>query len=1051
MMDVFGSRRRGTRPRSFAFAPAKILAATLAATLTFAAPGLAQHATLSGRVTSAGDVPISEARVGIVGTTLVALTNAEGRYSIRNVPAGNVEVRVFRIGFLEQKKPLAIPATGTPSLDFLMVTSVVNLNEFVVTATGIQRKAEIGNSVSSINAAALVPDKPIHNMADLLVAKAPGLSVLPGNMSGSGAQIRIRGLNSVSRSNAPIYVIDGVRMEGGSGGFGVGGTNSSRLNDLSPEEIEDIQVIKGPAAATLYGTNAANGVISIKTKSGRRGATKYAFSMERGVITDPNKYWDTYAIWGHTPTNPTVQTRCLLTTMASGACIKDSVTSANMMRTDGVSPIHQGERSLYGLQISGGSDAVRFFVSGNLEGETGPLKMPGIDRSYLQSNKVSLRDEWTTPEKLRRTSIRANLNATLSPKLDILVNSSFIKSDQRLPQVDNNVNSFYYNAYTNPGFIKPYTCTSPCSGLGYSGIGNLGQPLSGWAQYTPGDIFQFTTLEGVQRMLGSVQTNWRPFTWLANSATTGVDLTSYNNFRLCRLNECPNFGTQRQGSIGDVHGSQRVFTANARSEATWAPRTWFNVKATIGADYINDEAENSNANATQLSPGGQTVGSGAVKGASNQQPTATKTLGYFGQALFSYQDRLFITTAIRNDQNTAFGTQYKSVTYPSAQVAWVISESDFFPKAAFLDEFRLRTAYGSSGVQPGSTSALRTFSASTVSLTTDQTALLSSAIGNPNLKPETTTEYEAGFDSRWLADKVSLEFTYYHKQSKDALINQNIATSAGAPVGSVLRNLGAVRNQGVEVSLQAQLLDIKALGGIGWDINVGASRNRNKLVTLGLDDAGKPIPTIGTTTRQQEGYPLNSFFVQSYTYNDTDKNGLISVNEVTLGDTGVYVGSALPTDMVTLQSGFDLIKRKLRIISSFDYRGGFTLFNSGANFLCGNTNTCKAKSDPTSSLFEQARQVAANLSNPKTTYGYYENGEAVRLREISAVLRMPKRVANLLRADEADFQFGARNLKVWTKYTGQDPEANYSTGDVQQDFLTTAPRKYYTVRLNLRY
>lgn len=1036
----FRQRSRGNRLRSIITTLALLTVSTTAAS--------AQQATLSGRVTTGVGLPLSDTRVVVMGTTLGAMTSAEGRYTIRGVPPGAVEIRVSRVGFLEQKKTVTITAGGTASLDFLMVATAVKLDEVVVTATGVQRKAEIGNSVSVIDVSQRVQETPIHNMGDLLVAKAPGLSVLPGNMSGTGAQIRIRGLNSVSRSNAPIYIIDGVRMDGGSGGFGVGGSNSSRLNDITPEEIEDISVIKGPSAATLYGTDAANGVIIIKTKGGRRGATRYAYTAERGRITDPNAYWDTFAIWGHTPANPGVQTRCILPTIATGACIKDSVTTANIMRDKALSPIGTGDRSLYGMQVSGGSEVVRFFVSGNYENEIGPIRMPDIDAQYLESKKVAVRSEWQNPEALRRTSIRANLNATLSPKLDLAVSSSFLKSNQRLPQVDNNVNSFYYNAYTNPGFIRGYTCTAPCSGLGYSGIGNLGQPLGGWAQFTPGDVMQFTTLEDISRMIGSVSANWRPFSWLQNDATTGVDVVMFDNFRLCRLNECPNFGTQRQGSIGDTHGLNRIFTANLRSAATRAVTTWLTATATVGADYNNNQTENSNASSTQLSPGGQTVGSGAVKSASNQSPTATKTLGYFGQLQLRIQDRLFLTGAMRGDQNTAFGTQYKSVRYPSAQIAWVASEESFFPKLSFLNEFRLRSAYGSSGVQPGATSALRQFSASTVSLTSDQTALLASAIGNPKLKPETTTEFEAGFDSRWLSDRVNLELTYYRKQSKDALINQNIATSSGAPVGSVLRNLGAVRNSGVEVSLKTQIIDGEQFA---WDITTGASRNKNKLITLGLDDNGKPIPTIGTVTRQQEGYPLNSFFLQKYTYTDADNNGLISVNEIALGDTGTYVGSALPTDLVTIQSGFDLLKRKLRITASLDYRGGFTLFNSGGNFLCGQTDYCAAKSDPSASLFEQARQVAANFANPKTQYGYYEKGDAWRLREISAVLRLPRSLATRMRASEADLQLGARNLKLWTKYTGQDPEANYSQGDVQQDFLTTAPRKYYTARINLRF
>lgn len=1044
-MDFIRHRRRGVK-RPFLLAVVGALAVGIG--IGRPSTAQAQQTTVSGRVVTEASQPISDTRVVVVGTNLVGVTNADGRYTIRGVSAGSVELRVFRLGYTEQRKTVTVRAGGAATADFTLVASVINLSEVVVTATGVQRRAEIGNSVSTVNAADRVREAPVNNVADLLVAKVPGLSVLPGNMSGGGAQIRIRGLNSVSRSNAPIYIIDGVRMDGGSGGIGVGGSNSSRLGDISPEEIEDISVVKGPSASTLYGTDAANGVIIIKTKGGRRGATHYAYTAETGNITDPNAYWDTYAIWGHTTANPTVQTRCILPTIAAGTCVKDSVTTANMMRNGALSPVGTGKRSLYGLQISGGSEAVRFFVSGNLENETGPLRMPNADVNYLQSSKVAVRDEWMHPEALQRTSIRANLNATLSPKFDLAVNSAFMKSDQRLPQVDNNVNSFYYNAYTNPGFTHPFNCVSPCAGLNYSGIGNLGQPLNGWAQFTPGDIFQFTTLEGIQRMIGSVNANYRPFSWLTGDATTGVDFNSTDNFTLCRLNECPNFGTQRQGSISDRHGSNRIFTANVRTEATWPALSWLIIKATVGADYNNNETEQSTAGSTQLSPGGQTVGSGAVKSASNTSPTATKTLGYFGQTQLNFRERLYLTLAMRGDQNTAFGTQYKSVKYPSAQLAWSLSDESFFPKSNFLNEFRLRTAYGSSGVQPGSTSALRTFSASTVSLVSDQIALLSSAIGNPKLKPETTTEFEAGFDSKWINDRFNLEFTFYRKQSKDALINQNIASSSGSPVGSVLRNLGAVRNSGVEISTVTQLVDTRSFG---WDVTIGGSYNKNLLVTLGKDDNGKPIPTIGTTTRQQEGYPLNSFFLQKYTYADADKNGLISASEITLGDTGTYVGQALPTKLATVQSGFDLLRKKIRLTASLDFRGGHMIFNNGAQFLCGNTDACYAKSNPSAPLWEQAREVAANFTNPKTNYGYYEKGDAWRLREIAAVVRLPNRWARALRASDADLQLGARNLHVWTKYTGQDPEANYSQGDVQTDFLTTAPRKYYTMRLNLRY
>ena len=264
----------------------------------------------------------------------------------------------------------------------------------------------------------------------------------------------------------------------------------------------------------------------------------------------------------------------------------------------------------------------------------------------------------------------------------------------------------------------------------------------------------------------------------------------------------------------------------------------------------------------------------------------------------------------------------------------------------------------------------------------------------------------------------------------------------------VLRNLGAVRNTGVEASLNSQIFDAPTFG---WDMTLSGSHNKNVLVTLGKDDAGNDIPTIGTTTRQQKGYALNSYFSQAYTYADANGDGIITASEITLGDTGKYMGQPLPPDQVTFQNGFDFLRKKLRIIASLDYKGGNTINNQGGLFLCQQTDACGAKSDPTASLYQQAREVAANYTNPKTTAGYYENGRFWRLREVSAVLRLPDQYNKYIKSQSADLVLGARNLKIWTKYTGQDPEANYSLGDAQTDFLTTAPRRYYTVRLNLHY
>jgi len=1036
----------------------------LAVAAFIAAPALAQsqQATVSGKISAAGTAqPLVEARVQVVGQSIVGSASADGRYTLRGVSPGTIEIRVIRVGYVEQKKSVTVPPGGSVTLDFTMETAIVKLQEVVTTATGEQRKVELGNTVAVIDVARRVEETPIHSMNDLLVAKAPGVAVLPGNMTGAGAQIRIRGLNSVTRSNAPIYIIDGVRMDGGTGNISVGGTSSSRLGDLSPDEIESIEIVKGPSAATLYGTDAANGVIVISTKKGRPGNTRWTWNAEQGVVQDKNEYPKTWAEWGHTTTGNTTQiARCINVTLADGSCKMDSLTFSHQIRDSRYSPIATGKRSQYGMQINGGNDAIRFFVSGNLEDEIGPIKMPGLDVKYLDSTKVGVRDEWMHPEALQHSNFRANLSGSFTPKLDMQVQSAFIKSDFRLPQVDNNVNSFYYNAYTNQGHNYIVNGTN---GLNYSGISSIGEPLHGWAQFTPADIFQRTALEGVQRFIGSTTANWRPMAWLQNDGTVGVDFAADNTFSLQRLNEGPDFGTQRLGAITDRRDMTRIFTATVRSTATWNANAWANLRTTVGADYGNNETEFSNANSTQLAPGGQTVGSGAVKGASNQSPTATKTLGYYAQEQLALRDRLFLTGAVRYDQNSAFGTKFKGVAYPKFSASYNISDESFFPRTEYLNSLHLRLAYGASGVQPGATAALRTFQTATTNIVVDRTGLLANAIGNPALKPELSVEWETGFDAKVLQNKVNVEFTYYSKQTKDALLNLNIAPSSGAAANSILKNLGSVKNAGAELSLNSQIIDRR---NFGWDLTIGGAHNVNKLVKLGKDDAGKDLPRLGTTTRTQPGYPLNAFFAVPYTWSDANNDGLIGVNEVIVSNTDTtFMGPSLPADQLTIQSGFDLLKRKLRINILLDNKGGGVIFNQ-FNFLCTQTVTCLAKSNPNAPLWDQARSVAANngtVYNAQgqiaatgtkyaTNFGYYENGQFWRLREVSATINFPDQIAQkLARAQSASITLGGRNLHVWTKYTGEDPESNFNQTDVQSTLLTTAPRRYFTARLNLHY
>jgi TonB-dependent SusC/RagA subfamily outer membrane receptor len=210
---------------------------------------------------------------------------------------------LIRVGYQEQKKSVRIVDGQTATLDFVMSTSIVQLQEVVTTATGEQRRVEVGNAVENISVSKLTETAPVRTIADVLAARTPGVMVQQGTQTGAGQRIRVRGISSLSLSNEPIFVIDGTRMSNnnGSTAFGNGGANFSRLGDISPEDIDNIEIVKGPSAATLYGTDAANGVIVITTKKGRTGNTRWSTYAEGGILDDRNWYADNYTLAGASP------------------------------------------------------------------------------------------------------------------------------------------------------------------------------------------------------------------------------------------------------------------------------------------------------------------------------------------------------------------------------------------------------------------------------------------------------------------------------------------------------------------------------------------------------------------------------------------------------------------------------------------------------------------------------------------------------------------------------------------------------------------------------
>jgi TonB-linked SusC/RagA family outer membrane protein len=999
------------------------------------------------RVTDvANQQPVGQAQVQIIGTTLGGLTGPEGRFLIRGVPAGTHQVRVLRVGYGEQKKVVTVTADQEATVDFAIGAVAISLSPVVTTATGDQRTVEQGNSIAQINASKVAAEAPIRSVDDLINSRTAGVAVQTGTQTGTGSRVRIRGASSLSLSNDPIYVIDGIRMTSNLGsGFGTGGNNASRVGDLNPDEIENVEIVKGPSAATRYGTDAANGVIVITTKKGRAGSARWNTYGEGGYLEDRNTYPWNYTLTGKDATSggPRSAASCTLPLVSAGTCKVDSVRIYSPFFDDDATPIGTGNRYQVGGNLSAGTENVRYFVSGEREEETGVLELPDFEVRRLTAEKAPIR-EWTKrPNALTRNTVRTNVNANVGSKLDLALNVGYINLSQRYTLESNATAGIGSQAFGGQGYKDNGT------------VATTGTPLNGYRAWTPGYTWQEKTGQGINRFIGSSNATWRPFTWNQTRLTFGTDLTDRVDDNLLYRGEGPPITTNyRLGFKYNGRNNIRNTTLDLTSGANFNPTSWLNSRTTLGTQYVNYQFDGNQCGGTELAPGAQTCTQTIVRAASDvtETTTLTKTLGFFIEESAGIKDRLFLTAALRTDQNSAFGTDFQSVWYPKFAASYVISDESFFPQWSWLNSLRLRTAYGAAGVQPGPNDALRTISTAAVNVKgIDTPTLTNNALGNTELKPERTTELEGGFEMKMLNNRLSFDVTGYQKRTKDALIAAVIAPSVGTGATTVLQNLGAVRNRGLEVLTNAQIIDRKAFA---FDITLNGSTNSNELLDLG----GTP-PQVNVSTRVIEGYPLFGWWAQPITgYEDKNKDGILtynanpSLNEVTVGDSSIFRGYTQPRHIVTATPGFEFLNRKLRIQALFDYRGGYKAYNNTERIRCTSRQNCNGLENPNSSLEEQAMVVATRDHPSKTLDGFYQDGDFVKLREMSVRWSMPNRVASLMKARNADMIFSGRNLGTWSKYRGIDPENDYTAtggGDVPSDFQTIGLASYWTVRFNI--
>jgi TonB-linked SusC/RagA family outer membrane protein len=990
-----------------------------------AGPAGAQRGAVVGRVTEQGSgAPVPGASVVLAGTTRGTVTGADGRFRVPNLPAGAAQVRVTRLGFNQQTRAITIADGVTDTVDFALANVVVTLDQVVVSASGEQqRQRETGNAVSTISPDSIAQPT-VADFSDLLNSRAPGVSITQqSGTTGGASKIRIRGANSVSLSNDPLLVIDGNRVDNAtnsaSAGLFTGGQTTSRFDDLNPDEIEDVQILKGPAASALYGTAGSNGVILVTTKHGVPGRTKWNSHAEYGSVRNATNYPPNYSINGIaldgngqeiTGPGDTVQGCPLYLKGQQNGCNPLLATAVAFNPMSALSPFIAGYRESYGVTAAGGSENLTYFLGADDYNEQG---------IYINNRQ-------------RRTNLRTNLGAQLSSVLNASVNLGYLQSRLSLPQNDNSLYGVIGLALTGTAFNDPV-----CHGY--------------FACVTPAKVNLFTGESDVDRYTGSGSLNYHPVNWFNAVATGGIDYGDRIDGNFIPAGILPGV----EAGLGSASPSPYqlyTYTANLSGTFKFDLSSSLRSTTTIGTQFVEESRRGILASGVGIVPGTGNLGGATSQFTATEADTDIVTFGGLGSQEFAWRDKMFLTAALRADESSAFGKPTDLVWYPDFSASWVIGEEPWFPKPPGMSSLRLRGAFGESGQRPAFLQAQTYFLPIAQTRNgADIGGLSVGGFGFSNLKPEISREIEGGLDAGFFRDRINVTFTVYNKTTSDALIRVNEAPSVCGntfvEACNIFRNLGTVNNNGFELGLSGVVVDTKPFR---FDMTVNGSENNNKLLRL---DLAAPVffnTAIDNPVQQfSAGRTVGVYYAVPYTFKDLNHDGIIEPNEITMGKNPAYLGGPNPKGEWTLAPTFTFFGL-IKVSSTFDRRYGSRNLNFTEEFRCFGAGVCGAEFNPHASLESQAAFVAAQVDN--TDYGYIENTAFWKWREVAVTLMVPRQWVRRTPFSELNIQLAERNVATWTRYSGFDPEINFlstTSNFSTADFLTQPPVRYLTMRVNV--
>ena len=929
---------------------------------------LTAHAqlTISGRVTDETGRGIPGAQVRIEGTTIGTLTGDDGAYKLTvNSPRSGMSLLVRSISFKPGRRSIT-ETSGAITQDFSLASDVLELSQVVVTAArGETERSTLGTTIATVGGDELSQSGAPQVDAALAGKVSGALVESTSGTPGGGTSVRIRGLSTLSRSAEPLYIVDGVIVDNSSNQLiDLGGYSSNRVADLDPNEIDHIEIVKGAAAAALYGSRANDGVVQIFTKHGRPGAlhTSFRLTTENSDVAH------------RIPVNEAPIDE------AGNPVIRHDYQNDIFTRAGRLSST---------LSTSGGDEKTSFFLSGTMEDQGGVIR--GTD--------------------YKRENVRLNLDRTIGDHLKLGISTAYITSKANVTPNGGLIfnlgvlTSFLFQPNSYNLYPDPVTGAYPA---GFS----LANPLE--------IIANWKAPQNIDRFIGGLHVTAYPVERLTVSYVLGVDSYTQNSqLFIPRASSAPSLPTGQA-----INANDRVQLLNSDLDVSYAMNLGNNLKFThgVGINWQQQQSDIVTARAQDLALLTQVV-QGSTQFSSEVRDDR-RTLGYYGQEQIGVAEKLFLTGSLRSDASSAFGSAERRQWFPKVGVALNLSDYDFWRSfSGFANTLRLRSGFGYSGGQPaGSFDRLANYVFEPNG--TRSGIVNSTQAGNENLKPERARELELGTDVEFLGGRLGLALTYFNKHVGDLILPKTVTPSSG--FSTQLANVGVLENHGIELLLRTFNIRSSAFtwnSTITYATNHpivtkvsdgGAFFIPESFNIIRVEAGLPPGHFFGTTyVRDAQGRILTAAGTPIQ-----DANGNIT-GIPAIGPRKV-IGDPNPHAYWSFINDIGIAK-PLSFRVQLDGVQGGDIFNFDRRLLetpafgTGKAYEAELLGKVPKGFFQARRSIFEE---------YIESGTWVKLRELSMTYSLGSRFASMFRAQGTQISLIGRNLHTWTKYTGWDPETN---------------------------